>query len=178
MGVPILVFVGMGISYDGAIWNGNAGAYRGQAGVVHRIADDGSSRYVRLLDCLGSEKEVTMENLLLGLIIFNLLFMAWLAIRLRHYLFPRGVEVYFNGQRMREGIDNDYVMKDGVPEFDFNLKARGDGTSDVVTIRKVPKVPTTELQAKEVVERKEDEDGEPYEVSRTELEEVWRHWAG
>jgi len=119
-----------------------------------------------------------MENLLLGLIIFNLLFMAWLAIRLRHYLFPRGVEVYFNGQRMREGIDNDYVMKDGVPEFDFNLKARGDGTSDVVTIRKVPKVPTTELQAKEVVERKEDEDGEPYEVSRTELEEVWRHWAG
>ena len=117
-----------------------------------------------------------MENLLLGLTIFNILLTLAIALKLRHYLFPKGIEVYFNGQRHREGID--YVMKDGVPEFDFPLKDRGNGTGDVITIRRVPRVPTTEMQAKQYMEMVEDEDGEEVEIPRVKLVKRWEGMAG
>jgi len=111
-----------------------------------------------------------MENLLLGLLALNTLLVLLMAWRLRPYLLPRRIEVFLNGQHMREGLENDFLMKDGVPEFDFRLKHRGGSQPDVVEIRHVPRYPTTILTAKRHVEMKEDESGEPYEVETTVLE--------
>lgn len=101
-------------------------------------------------------------------IALNSLVLIGLVWRLWPYLRSRVAEVYLNGQRMREGTNEDYVWENDLPKFNFRLRDRGGVAPDVVVIRGVALTPEVELLAKLKVVG-EDDDGEP--ITRVVLEE-------
>lgn len=96
-----------------------------------------------------------MENLPLAVIVAaNALLTLVMICRLWPYLGSRTLQVFLNGQYMREGEGKDYVWDGAMPKFNFMIKARKGRNPDVLVIREIPRTYIREYKAVDLVVEK------------------------